>query len=227
MKPKYLHLVYVLLLIFGVRVLQSQETSTVTDIDNNVYQTVKIGNQWWMAENLIVSKYRNGDPVPQVTDDSEWSRLTAGGWAYYENDSSNDDKYGKLYNWFAVDDSRGLCPEGWRIPDDKSWLTLVQYLGENAGGKMKATRTDPEPHPRWEFPNVNATNESGFSGLAGGYRFFGGDFSLIGDSGFWWSSSEDGPTRAAYHYLYAYNGKVDGATNVKQSGFSVRCLKDE
>ena len=227
MKPKYLLLVYLLLLILEVRVLQSQETNTVTDIDKNVYQTIKIGNQWWMAENLKVLKYRNGDTIPQVGEDLEWSKLTTGGWAYYDNDPSNDDKYGKLYNWFTVDDSRGLCPEGWRIPDDKDWATLIQYLGENAGGKMKSTSTDPDPHPRWEFPNVKATNESGFSGLPGGYRFFGGDFSLIGDSGFWWSSTEDGPTRAAYRYLYAYNGAADGAANVKQSGYSVRCLKDE
>lgn len=227
MKLKCSQLFYILLFIFGVQFLQSQETGTVTDIDNNVYQTVKIGNQWWMAENLKVSRYKNGDSIPQVTDDLEWSKLSTGGWAFYENDSYNDDKYGKLYNWHAVDDSRGLCPTGWHVPGNEEWETLTNFLDENAGGKMKSTRVEPDPHPRWDFPNLNATNESGFSGLPGGYRHFGGSFGLVGDSGFWWSATEYEASRAWYRYLYAYNGDIDRDTNGKSTGFSVRCLRDE
>ncbi len=204
--------------------LQSQETGTITDIDGIQYKTVKIGDRWWMAENLRVSKYLNGDDIPNVTDDVEWSKLSTGAWAYYENDSSNNDRYGKLYNWFAVNDSRGLCPTGWHMPDDDEWTMLTEYLGDNAGGKMKSTRTDTETHPRWEFPNLKATNESGLSGTPGGYRHFSGGFGLIGDSGFWWSFTEDETTRAWYRYLYAYNGDVG---RDKGTGFSVYCISNE
>jgi uncharacterized protein (TIGR02145 family) len=204
-------------------------TGTVTDIDNNVYQTVKIGNQWWMAENLITTRYRDGVTIPNVTDDSQWENLTTGAWAYYNNDASNDGTYGKLYNWYAVDDTRGLCPEGWHVPSDDEWTMLVDFLGgrEVAGGKMKSTRTDPDPHPRWRSPNTGATNESGFSGLPGHSRFSDGSYGPIGYYGFWWSSTELTTVSAWFRVLFYNNGDVYRDYGYKRAGFSVRCLRDD
>jgi uncharacterized protein (TIGR02145 family) len=203
-------------------------TGVVADIDGNEYQTVKIGDQWWMAENLKVTRYRTGDEIPNVTDNGNWSKLESGAWVYYNNDFSNDDLYGKLYNWHAVVNSRGLCPEGWRIPGDDDWNTLINYLRNNVGGRMKSIRTEPEPHPRWSSPNAGASDESGFSGLPGGFRqCLGGNFSGIGDTGFWWSS-------VGYHYytLDAWSRNLNflvrggyGDVGIKNFGFSVRCIK--
>lgn len=153
--------------------MNAQETGAVTDIEGNVYLTIKIGDQLWMAENLKVSRYRNGDNIPNVPDTSEWVNLTTGAWVYYNNDSSNDETYGKLYNWYAVDDNRGLCPTGWHVPSEEEWTTLTIFLiGRNVGGTMKSTTG-------WNSPNTGATNESGFSGLPGGNRNSDGDFNNI------------------------------------------------
>lgn len=211
-------------------------TGTVTDIDGNVYQTVNIGDQRWMAENLRTTRYRNGDVIPFGLSDNEWENTTSGAYAIYPHtnvDGINTDEemvnaYGKLYNWYAVDDSRGLCPEGWHVPTDAEWTTLTHYLGGSsvAGGKMKSTRTEPDPHPRWDEPNIDATNESGFSALPGGNRGSYGSYTTIGDFGYWWSSTEYRTTLAWFRYLYYYDGDVDRDSFNKQNGFSVRCLKD-
>jgi uncharacterized protein (TIGR02145 family) len=186
------------------------------------YSSIQIGTQQWMKKNLDVVTYRNGDIIPQVTDPTVWANLTTGAWCYYNNDPANGAIYGKLYNWYAVNDARGLAPQGWHIPTDEEWSTLSTFLGgiSVAGGKMKTTGTT-----RWTTPNTGATNESGFSGLPGGYCF-DGDFYGVGDYGYWWSSSEDDANRAWSRFLSYSNDNAYQYSGIKRSGFSVRCLGD-
>ena len=185
--------------------------------------TIVIGTQQWMRENLDVVTYRNGDVIPQETDPTAWAALTSGAWCYYNNDVANGAIYGKLYNWYAVNDPRGLAPTGWHVPTDAEWTTLETTLGGTAvaGGKMKTTGIT-----RWTTPNTGATNESGFAGLPGGYRYFDGAFSSVGDIGYWWSSTEDDTTSAWFRYLGYDSGGVNRSSGGKQGGFSVRCLRD-
>ena len=196
-----------------------------------IYQTVQIGTQTWMAENLRTTKYRNGDFIPNVTDPNQWAALTTGAWAHYDNNSQYENPYGILYNWFAVNDSRNVCPTGWHVPSDAEWSTFINYLDPNAnggislntaGGKMKSTGTQ-----YWQSSNQNATNESGFSGLPGGYRtYYDGSFYDIGFRGNWWSSTENDASSAWTRYLYSYDVSVYRASYFKGNGFSVRCLRD-
>lgn len=196
-------------------------------------KSVKIGKQTWMVKNLDVATYRNGDPIPKVTNEAEWVALTTGAWCYYNNDSATyAATYGKLYNWYAVNDPRGLAPTGWHVPSDAEWTTLVNYLGryELAGGKMKEKGTT-----HWNTPNKGATNSSGFTGLPGGYRHsyrgdvLGSDVH-VGNNGFWWSSTEfDSPfdTLSAHYCDLHYNiVSTLGSVQIKQVGMSVRCLRD-
>src|SRR5450759_1177427 len=165
--------------------------------------SVTICTQVWMLKNLDVSTYRNGDLIPKVTDPTAWSALTTGAWCWYNNDSAtNASTYGKLYNWYAVNDPRGLAPTGWHVPSDAEWTTLSTCLGGNAvaGGAMKETGTT-----HWTSPNTGATNSSGFTGLPGGYRNNDGSFNNVGNFGYWWSSTELNTTDAWYRNLY-YNG---------------------
>jgi uncharacterized protein (TIGR02145 family) len=182
-------------------------------------QTVTIGSQVWTSKNLDVATYRNGDVIPQVQDENAWENLTTGAWCYYDNDASNGTKYGKLYNWYAVNDPRGLAPNGYHIPTDAEWTQLSDYLGDGeAGTKMKSTSGWVE--------NGNGTNSSGFSGLPGGYRSSNGSFYTIGDNGNWWSSTEYGADDAWSRDLDYTNGDVERWYVDKESGFSVRCLRD-
>lgn len=201
---------------------------TVTDIDGNTYQTVAICNQTWTKTNLNVSKYRNGDIIPQVTDPTAWAALTTGAWCYYDNDPATEATFGRLYNWHAVNDPRGLAPTGYHIPSDAEWTTLTSCLGGDAvaGSKMKSTGTS-----LWQSPNSDATNSSGFTGLPGGYRDTNGSFCsigcflAIGDYGIWWSSSEVS-WGARYLRLVYINGGTYRITERKNNGNSVRCIKD-
>jgi uncharacterized protein (TIGR02145 family) len=191
----------------------------VTDIDGNVYGTVVIGTQTWMAENLKTTRYKDGSSIPYVLDNTTWSNLSSGAWSYFNHDNNNNAIYGKLYNGYAVADTRGLCPAGWHVPADGEWTTLENYLGGSsvAGGKMKAVSS------LWINPNTGATNESGFSGLPGGYRenvsFLG-----LGEVGVWWSSSESSSSVAGIRYLNSFSSGQESF--MKTYGFSVRCLKD-
>ncbi len=200
-----------------------------TDIDGNTYTSIIINGQEWMQQNLAVTKYRNGDPIPTGLSNTTWQNTTNGAYAIYNNDAANNTLYGKLYNWYGVNDSRGVCPTGWHVPSDAEWSTFINYLdpsadgghnGNIAGGKMKATTG-------WNSPNTGATNESGFTGLPGGYRGFNGSYNSIGDYGFWWSSSEYDSSLAFYRYLdFDYYGVYRGYGTDKQNGFSVRCVRD-
>lgn len=198
-------------------------SETVTDIDGNEYNTVVIGTQEWMAENLRTTKYCNGDPIPNVTDETQWVDLTIGAWARYDNDNQNENLYGKLYNWFAVDDEKNICPCGWHVPSNTEWTVLTNYLGgENvAGGKIKSTGTQ-----YWWTPNGDATNVSGFTGLPGGLRHYTGLFYEVGAQGFWWSSTEDRTDDAWYRYLDRLDGSVYVGITDKVFGMSVRCIRD-
>ncbi|PIS29553.1 MAG: hypothetical protein COT43_03570 [Candidatus Marinimicrobia bacterium CG08_land_8_20_14_0_20_45_22] len=199
------------------------EPGTVTDIDGNVYQTVKIGNQWWMAENLKVTHYRNGEAIPNITDNTAWSNLSTGALCDYNNDVNNVVTYGRLYNWYAVNDSRNIAPTGWHVPTDAEWTILTNYLGGEsvAGGKMKETGTT-----HWYGPNTGATNESGFLALPGGYRYYSGTYYGVGDYGYWWSATESDSYGAWSRNLGCSGSGVDRGSNGKRSGFSVRCVGD-
>jgi len=198
-------------------------TGTVTDIDGNVYQTVKIGDQWWMAENLKVTHYRNGATIPLVTSSDDWYNLLTGARCAYDNDQSKVATYGYLYNWYAVNDSRNIAPARWHVPTDAEWSTLVTYLGgaNVAGGKMKEIGTT-----NWHSPNTGATNESGFAALPGGYRPSTGYFDALGNLAYFWSSTEISSLYAWSRRLYYDNAYVDRYSDSKQDGFSVRLVKD-
>jgi uncharacterized protein (TIGR02145 family) len=197
---------------------------TVTDIDGNTYRTIIIGNQEWMAENLNTSRYANGDVIPNITDNAQWAVQSQGAWCYYENDIQYACPYGKLYNWYVTVDERNVCPTGWHVPSDAEWTVLTTYLGavEVVGGKMKSTGTE-----HWLSPNDGATNESGFSGLPGGYR--NGTnvyFNYVGYFGFWWSSTDHNDYAAWGRDLRSHNSGVSLYNGGKVDGFSVRCLMD-
>ena len=180
--------------------------------------------QSWMTKNLDVVTYRNGDPIPKVTDNAAWAALTTGAYCYYNNDSATyAATYGKLYNWYAVNDSRGLAPEGWHIPTDFDWTTLENCLGGAAvaGGAMKETGTI-----HWTTPNTEATNISGWAGLPGGFRNDNGSFDAVGYNGYWWSSTEASTTSAWLRFLLYSFGIIDRFNYFKKDGFSVRCLRD-
>ena len=199
----------------------------IKDVDGNVYKTVTIGPQQWMAENLKVSKYSDGTTIPNITDNTQWQNDTSGAWSYHNNDSANNAKYGKLYNWYAVsptkNGNKNVCPTGWHVPTDAEWTVLTDYLGGEsvAGGKMKEVGTII-----WNSPNTEATNTSLFTGLPGGYRYSAGGYSLIGGSGNWWSSSENVTSDAWARYLLSYSGGALRLNYYKRNGLSVRCLRD-
>ena len=183
-------------------------------------KTITIGSQVWTSKNLDVATYRNGDVIPQVQDKAAWKALTTGAWCYYDNDSTNGPKYGKLFNWYAVNVARGLAPTGFHIPTDAEWTVLLDSLGGivEAGIKMKSS-TD------W-YQNGNGTNSSGFSGLPGGWRSYFGTFAYFDFYGYWWSSTENRAKSAWFRSLSCDNGIVFRANYTKREGFSVRCLGD-
>jgi uncharacterized protein (TIGR02145 family) len=186
-------------------------------------QTVTIGTQVWMVQNLNVDKFRNGDPIPQAKTDEEWQKAAQSkqpAWCYLNNNSASGKLYGKLYNWFAVNDPRGLAPSGYHIPTDEEWTTLTSYLGGEfeAGEKMRSTSG-------WEG-NTLGSNSSGFTGLPGGRRLCDGEVSLndIG-AGLWWSSTVNNPYVAWSRSLQKDNLLLRFFSN-KGDGLSVRCLRD-
>ena len=199
-------------------------TEVCVDIDGNFYSTVQIGNQLWMSENLKTTRYNNGDEIPTGLTDGEWQNTTSGALAVYDDNESNADIYGRLYNWYAVVDNRGVCPENFHVPTDEEYTQLTIYLGgsEVAGGKMKEAGLE-----HWNNPNTGATNESGFSGLPGGFRNISGSYVYMGSDGYFRSSSEYSNSQAWFHSLHYGNSVVYRDFNMsKQSGLSVRCVGD-
>ncbi len=196
---------------------------TITDIDGNVYNTVTIGTQIWMVENLRTTKYNDDGSIPLVTDATEWRNLTTDAYCWYNNDpASYKDTYGALYNWYTVNTGK-LCPIGWHVPTDAEWAILTTYLGGEtvAGGKMKESGTS-----HWATPNTGADNSCGFTALPGGTRLYDSTFDFIRFNGFWWSSTADNATLALdRNLIWQYSNAYRNITS-KSNGYSVRCLQD-
>jgi uncharacterized protein (TIGR02145 family) len=212
----------------------SENNITISDIDGNIYPVVKIGRKWWTAENLKVTRYCNGDTLPNITDNREWRQVTSGAYCNYDNDERNAASYGRLYNWYAVNDSRNLAPAGWHVATDEDWKELEMYLGMNEsqaddtyyrgtdeGGKLKKTGTS-----NWICPNTGATNQSGFSALPGGYRTYNGYFICMGYTASYWSSTESKKSNAWHRYLSYDCSGINHNHYFKQGAFSIRCVKD-
>lgn len=210
------------------------ESPTVTDIDGNVYRTVQIGGQCWMAEDLKTTRNNDGSDIPNVTDSVAWTQLNSSAWCNYENSSSYDAIYGKLYNWYAAA-SPNICPQGWHMPTDADWQQLEAALGmpanelgltgyrgddQNVGGKMKTTTL-------WNAPNTGANNQSGFTGRPGGSRQYNnGFFNYLGSFGFWWSASGAGADFGWSRGLNTDEARVSRFYNFKRNGFCLRCVMD-
>jgi uncharacterized protein (TIGR02145 family) len=219
---------------FRIRIIADDQVltmGTVSDIDGNVYQTVKIGLQWWMAENLKVTRYSNGDNIQHITNPYTWTGLSTGAYcAYNNNNNGNIATYGLLYNWYTVADNRDIGPAGWHVPADNEWKELEMYLGmsqaqanasgmrgTDEGAKMKEAGT-----AHWYSPNIGATNSSGFTALPGGHRYDVGAFRNKGSYGYWWSSSWQPWSRVLDSTeLGVWRYKYD-----KRYGFSVRLVRD-
>jgi uncharacterized protein (TIGR02145 family) len=204
-------------------------TPAVIDTNGNLYNSVNIGTQTWMAENLKSTKFNNGDNIPNVTDSTAWSGLSTPAYCWWNNNAAiYKDIYGALYNWYAVS-TGNLCPTGWHVPTDAEWTTLTDCLGGQsvAGGKLKATGTIEGKDGFWGSPNTGATNETGFTALPGSYRWIDGRFiDAIGSHGYWWSSSEVRTIYAWGRNMSTYDGNIYRGASYKVDGLSVRCLKD-
>jgi uncharacterized protein (TIGR02145 family) len=197
----------------------------MSDQDGNTYRTIKIGTQTWMAENLRTTKFRNGEAIPEVTDKAAWEALSTGAYCNYGNTNNSDTigTFGRLYNGYALSDSRNIAPNGWHLPTDEEWSTLITYLGDDtvAGSKLKETDTT-----HWESPNKGTSNESGFTALPGGYRNVDGTFFSMGYYTQWWSSSEDNSGNTKLRSMVYFSNEIGTGYVDKSFGFSVRCIKD-
>jgi uncharacterized protein (TIGR02145 family) len=198
--------------------------ATMTDTDGNVYQTVTIGTQVWMKENLKTTKYNDGSPISLVPDNTAWNNLVTGGYCWYNDSETYGNSYGTLYNGYAVKTGK-LAPKGWHVPTDSEWLVLTTFVGglSVAGGPLKETGTT-----HWASPNISASNTSGFSALGGGYRFGNGSFSNVDSGGYWWSAqtSTSNSWRLVVSYVFEYVENDPVPTAYYTWGYSVRCVKD-
>lgn len=217
--------------------------STVTDIDGNIYHTVIIGNQTWMVENLKTKHYRNGDEIPNIQIDSIWTSANIGAWCHYNNDTLNDFKYGKLYNYFTIEDTRNLAPEGWHVPTCVEWSILENYLTIvgfklNSGSNEKDSEINianliaaPIDWANCSEPgtlgnNNTPKNQTGFYGLPGGYRSQNGPFKSISKSGHWWCVNISNNMLVLSHNLSYDTNALEPSLGFKWRGLSVRCVKD-
>jgi uncharacterized protein (TIGR02145 family) len=236
-KPSSL-LLFLLLVICAILIESCSSTGAVTDIDGNEYKTVKLGSQWWMAENLRVTRYRNGVEIPNVTDGEEWSSLSSSAYCSYQNDNAEVETYGLLYNWYTVDDPNGLCPTGWHVPSDDEWKELERYLGmsqrevdskgwrgTDEGGKLKEEGTN-----HWQNPNSGATNETGLTVVPSGSRasdlLYGGQFFYRGTREGIWSSSERTNSLGIFREFWNDKSEIGYKFYSKRNGFTVRCIMD-
>jgi uncharacterized protein (TIGR02145 family) len=199
---------------------------TISFIAMHTSAQAKIGTQTWTTKNLDASTFKNGDSIPEVRSGEEWKKASLdhkAAWCYYDNDPENGKKYGKLYNWYAVNDARGLAPEGWHIPGIEEWLTLADYLGgeDSAGMKLKTKSGWMDDNGK----DGNGSNKSGFAGLPGGSRdknrFFG-----IGNNGMWWSATENPPIYAWTFSVYYHSSASSIYYDNAGYGLYVRCVKD-
>jgi uncharacterized protein (TIGR02145 family) len=198
-------------------------SGSLTDADGNVYATVVVGNEEWMQENLKTTTYSDGTPIPNVTDEWTWAGLTSGAYSWVDNDDTNKDVYGGLYNWYAVDTGK-LCPDGWSVPTSSAWEPLIDKLGgqPHAGGALKEAGT-----AHWDAPNTGATNQSGFTALGAGQRNVDGTFDSKGQYAFWWCSDQDDFPFTYLSWLWTVNDAdttTGGSTADRAYGHSVRCM---
>jgi len=208
----------------------AQPSGTLKDIDGNVYPTIQIGTQEWMAENLKTTRLNDGKSIALTKDNEEWGHLITPGYCWYNNDEVYKNTYGALYNWYAVMNDK-LCPRGWHVPKSAEWSSLADFLGGESisggqillRGELKSVRTAPDAHPRWDPPNTGASNKSGFSALPAGMRSYFGSFQYLGKFGFW-SCASDSPTYEGMRYDNAHLFRTSGNS---KDGYSVRCLKDQ
>nr|WP_321355556.1 fibrobacter succinogenes major paralogous domain-containing protein [uncultured Draconibacterium sp.] len=213
----------------------SGDSGTFTDTrDNHTYKWVRIGNQIWMAENLKATNYQNGDAIPDITDNVAWDELSSGAYCNFSNNENNVNKYGLLYNWFAVNDNRNIAPKGWHVASDEEWTELINYVSNNLGNSCGVTSA-LAAKSNWEtsytyndcFPGMdyNTNNSSGFTALPGGCRDLEGTFDDEEDA-FWWSSTEQTAVHAYCRYIWAHWDEVERAGFSKNYGLYVRCIKD-
>jgi len=211
--------------------IRAASTGTITDMDGNVYKIVKIGTQWWTAENLKVTHYRNGDAIPNVTEDPAWSVLTSGAYCNYNNDTTLVALHGRLYNWYAATDTRGIAPPGFHVPTEAEWLTLCNYCGgkNRAAIMLKESGTE-----HWNSPNNFSTNESGFTAIASGARDTTKTLSFtelgvrpyLGTYANYWTSTEAGENSAVYVFMTCQHVTVYLWTDDKGCGTSIRLVRD-
>ncbi len=212
------------------------ETGAVMDVEENVYATVRIGDQWWMAENLRVTVYSDGTGIPNLQDDMDWLMADGSAWVYYDNNENIGKEFGALYNWFTVVDEKGLCPDGWEVPSDEDWKDLEKYLGMSGetvlldglrgtdeGGMLKDTGIQ-----LWNNPNSGATNETGFTALPAGTRqvepiVF---FEFLRDDTYYWTVTQSDENKAWTRGLTFKTAGIFRYSADKRIGFSVRCLKE-
>jgi uncharacterized protein (TIGR02145 family) len=225
-KPRILIIAVIGVLMIFMNSCEKEENTpiamTLTDIDGNVYKTITIGTQVWMAENLKTTKYNDGTPIPDVTNDTAWGNLITPGYCWYFNDGGiYKNLYGALYNWYAVNTGK-LAPTGWHVPSDAEWDTLIIYLGGDsvAGGKMKETTS------LWMTPNTGATNSSSFSALPGGKRNIDGLFFFYFVGGNWWADTENDIYSAINLTLVSTSAIAIYGSDFKTNGFSIRCVKN-
>ena len=194
----------------------------VTNFDGNVYDTVVIGQQTWLKSDLLVTHFRNGDSIPNVVEAKDWIRLKTCAYCDYSDVTANSKFTNRLYNWYCVIDTAGLCPVGFHVPDGVEWKKLINFLGGNfeAGGRLKSTKN-------WEPPNEAASDSVGFSALPGGHRFTDGAFLTKGYNGNWWTSTKHSLIHAYSISLNTYTGFIDNSNFDNKAGLSVRCIKDK
>jgi uncharacterized protein (TIGR02145 family) len=201
----------------GAGTAYGNEEVLTTILDPNPHVT--IGNQVWTSQNLNVSTYRNGDPIPNVTDATIWAGLIDGAYCYYNNDPANGSVYGKLYNWYVINDPRGLAPTGYHIPSAAEWATLGTTLGTTTAGTQMKTTTG------W-IDFGSGSNSSGFTGIPAGERNYLGTFGMIGIYGTWWSTTMSFSDTVSYYFLICNQTTLNTSSQNKKDGFSIRCIRD-
>jgi uncharacterized protein (TIGR02145 family) len=194
----------------------------VTDVDGNTYNTIRIGTQIWMKENLKTTHYRNGDPIPNISDDFEWSRQTSGAYCDYKNDPSISNTYGRLYNSYVMTDTRKIAPTGWRVPGQSDWLTLMDFLGDHCHDHMQEAGSE-----HWKSANTTADNASGFTALPSGQRDAFSSFKALGYQAIWWNLVTRGRVVAMGADNKNNCGSFGDGGGVEISGYSIRCIKEE
>jgi len=228
--------VYIILLVVFSTIGCSKESS-ITDIDGNEYKTITIGEQVWMAENLKVTHYRNGNAIPNLTANGDWTSTSSGAYCYYDNSVSNADTYGALYNWYAVNNSRNIAPEGWHVPTDAEWKELEMYLGMSQSEADDTGYRDTNEGSKlagnadlWYSGSLESDSEfgySGFSALPGGCRDYSdGYYNYMRTNGYFWSATESYSNTAWTRNLDYNHSDIGRYYSVKSYGFAIRCVKD-